>query len=205
MVNTSLPISDNFTLKEFLNSDLAERDNILKQKQFNPPTKVIDNIEYLVQCSLQPIRNQFNFPIRITSGYRCPKLNRLVGGSPNSQHCVGEAADCALSRTFLTTESASNIREEIKSKVQVITGRKLMPDVNENFFLFAYICIFLEELDVDQVIHEYGEGFGQPAWIHISASNRQSSRQILFVGSYTKKKYLRPSLEESLAYATLKK
>ena len=31
--------------------------------------------------------------IRITSGYRCQKLNTKVGGAKNSQHKKGEAAD----------------------------------------------------------------------------------------------------------------
>ena len=32
-------------------------------------------------------------PIRVTSGYRSPKLNRAIGGSTKSQHCKGEAVD----------------------------------------------------------------------------------------------------------------
>ena len=32
-------------------------------------------------------------PIIITSGYRPPELNRLIGGSPSSQHLTGQAAD----------------------------------------------------------------------------------------------------------------
>ncbi|MFH1489803.1 MAG: hypothetical protein ABII06_12955 [Pseudomonadota bacterium] len=67
-------------------------------------------------------------------------------------------------------------------------GKSLRRDVNQNFYLFTYLCIHLEELDVDQVIHEYGEGYGNPAWVHISASQRQDKRQILCVGQYTNKK-----------------
>lgn len=34
--------------------------------------------------------------IRITSGLRCPEHNKLVGGSPRSQHLKGLAADVRL-------------------------------------------------------------------------------------------------------------
>ena len=43
---------------------------------------------------LQPLRVVYGKPIAITSGYRSPEVNRLVGGVPSSQHVKGEAADC---------------------------------------------------------------------------------------------------------------
>ena len=53
------------------------------------------NLAYLCHMVLQPLRDRFG-PIRITSGYRCPELNRAVGGVKNSQHLQGEAADIHL-------------------------------------------------------------------------------------------------------------
>jgi hypothetical protein len=35
--------------------------------------------------------------MRVTSGYRCPKLNQAVGGVSTSQHVEGKAADIAVS------------------------------------------------------------------------------------------------------------
>jgi hypothetical protein len=32
----------------------------------------------------------------VNSGYRCPELNRMVGGTPTSQHQRGEAADITV-------------------------------------------------------------------------------------------------------------
>lgn len=52
-----------------------------------------ENIINLVNDILQPIRNKYGKPITVTSGFRSPSVNRLVGGSANSQHCKGEAAD----------------------------------------------------------------------------------------------------------------
>ena len=42
---------------------------------------------------LEKIRNHFNAPVIINSGYRTPNWNAKVGGSPNSYHCKGMAAD----------------------------------------------------------------------------------------------------------------
>lgn len=202
MADLSTPLSSNFTLGEFLRSNTAERDDALKAEQYNPPNSIVENLTHLVEACLQPIREKFGYPIRINSGYRSPLLNKLVGGSATSQHCRGEAADLDLSPRFLTSAKAAGIRKEIQDKVKEITGKPLRPDVSENFYLFAYICIHLDDLDVDKVIHEYGTGFGHPAWVHVSASRRQDKRMILAIGKHTNKRYLKPSVKEALEYGT---
>ena len=78
-----------FTISELLHSATA-----LKHKLWNgAPKEAEENLRALVDEVLDPLREAYGKPIRVTSGYRCPKLNRLVGGSPNSQHTRGEAAD----------------------------------------------------------------------------------------------------------------
>lgn len=42
---------------------------------------------------LDKIRERVGKPVYINSGYRCPEHNEEVGGSPNSQHKLGIAAD----------------------------------------------------------------------------------------------------------------
>lgn len=42
---------------------------------------------------LQKIRDHFNKPVYINSGYRCPTWNKKVGGSSGSYHTYGQAAD----------------------------------------------------------------------------------------------------------------
>ena len=42
---------------------------------------------------MQVIRDEYGKPIIVTSGFRCDKLNKAVGGAKNSQHTKGEAAD----------------------------------------------------------------------------------------------------------------
>ncbi|MBC5633475.1 hypothetical protein H8S65_11960 [Parabacteroides sp. N37] len=43
---------------------------------------------------LEPLRECLGAPIIVTSGFRNPAVNRLVGGVAASQHTKGEAADC---------------------------------------------------------------------------------------------------------------
>ena len=183
MVDLMERLSPNFTLEELVRSETAERIPALREQQRHPPPEVVENLRYLCQASLQPLRERLGFPIHVTSGYRSPELNRRVGGSPTSQHCVGQAADCGLSQRFLEG-TASHARAEIEDRVRELTGRPLRHDVNPNFYLFAFVCLHLDQLDVDQVIHEYGLGFGRPAWVHISASRGQNRRQILALGDY---------------------
>jgi uncharacterized protein YcbK (DUF882 family) len=44
-------------------------------------------------CALQEIRDRYGAPVIINSGYRSVEHNRAVGGSSNSQHIHGNAAD----------------------------------------------------------------------------------------------------------------
>lgn len=198
-MNLRTKITKNFTLYELLRSSTAERNPEMKAQQQNPSEDVLKKLRYLAQTTLQPIREKFGCPIILTSGYRSPLLNTAVKGSTTSQHVVGEAADCKLSESFMEDERTATARAEVAKGVKKITGSDLRDDVTPEFYLFAFICLNLDELDVDQVIHEYGEGLGQPAWVHVSASERQNKRQILAMGSYGRKSY---ELKEALGLGT---
>lgn len=77
-----------FSLSEFLNSATAKRLGI-----DNTPTfEVVDNLNKLAEY-LDVIREKVGKPIIISSGFRCPVLNKAVGGVSNSQHQKGLAAD----------------------------------------------------------------------------------------------------------------
>ena len=81
-------------MKYFTISELLKSDTALKRGIWNGATKEAEeNLRSLIENVLDPLREAYGKPIRVTSGYRCPKLNRLVGGNPNSQHMRGEAAD----------------------------------------------------------------------------------------------------------------
>lgn len=192
-MNLDEHLSASFTLRELLASDTAERDPALRAQQYAPPPHVIDNLRYLATTALQPVRDLLGHPIRISSGYRCPDVNRLVGGSQTSQHVRGEAADCSLDASFLTSPGTMATRERLAAEFATVAGKPLRSNVDANYLLFVAIVLQLQRLDVDQVIHEYGEAYGRPAWVHVAASTGRDGRQIVFVGRYTNGAYVKPS------------
>jgi len=58
-----------------------------------PPAEAAARLQRLVNDLLDPLRQYLGRAIRITSGYRCPTLNKAIDGSPTSQHMHGEAVD----------------------------------------------------------------------------------------------------------------
>lgn len=83
-----MKLSKNFALSEITHSNTAKRLGI-----DNEPTEThLQNMQHLVDNLLQPLRDAVG-PIRVSSGYRNPALNRAIGGSRSSQHCKGEALD----------------------------------------------------------------------------------------------------------------
>lgn len=82
-------ISENISFKEATKSDAAIRlgiKNIPSEKELEAMKAVAENI-------FEPLRKWHGKPIAITSFYRSKELNKKIGGSPNSQHCLGEAID----------------------------------------------------------------------------------------------------------------
>ena len=53
----------------------------------------MENFKLLAEKVFEPIRLHFKTPIFISSGYRSKALNDFIKGSPNSQHCKGQAID----------------------------------------------------------------------------------------------------------------
>nr|DAP92332.1 MAG TPA: peptidase [Caudoviricetes sp.] len=78
-----------FTIKELTKSSTAEAKGI-----DNTPTPEVErNLTALVDNILDGVREIYGKPITVNSGYRCPELNKAVGGSATSDHVKGFAAD----------------------------------------------------------------------------------------------------------------
>lgn len=100
-----------FLFSEFIQSDTAHRlgiDNKISD------VRHVSNIYALVDNVLDPLREIIDIPIYINSGYRCKGLNKAVGGSNNSQHMKGLAADISFGINEHLCEFAYHI---LKSEV----------------------------------------------------------------------------------------
>ena len=82
-------ITKNFSMEELVVSDTARMKGI-----DNTPDKEVEaRLVQLAQQVLQPLRDSYGKPIKISSGYRCQALNKAIGGVSTSQHLKGEAVD----------------------------------------------------------------------------------------------------------------
>lgn len=98
-----MKLTEHFNLCEFTRSATADKlhiDNTI-------PEELIPNLKNLCEQVLEPLREHFDTPVIISSGYRCPQLNKAVGGVPNSQHLKGEAADIILPHSTLNTKHST--------------------------------------------------------------------------------------------------
>lgn len=109
-------LSNNFTLDELIKSETAKRLGI----DNNPTEEIIVNLKNLAQNVLQPIRDHIKVPIKINSGYRSEKLNKIVGGKTNSQHLRGEAADIVPLKDLTVKELFDEIKKMVEDGKLVV-------------------------------------------------------------------------------------
>jgi hypothetical protein len=82
-------LSPNFTLAELTFSQTA----IDRGLDNSPDPDALANLERLAVTILQPIRDLVGCPVHVHDAYRAPAVNAAVGGVPDSQHQLGQAAD----------------------------------------------------------------------------------------------------------------
>ena len=105
----NLQISKHLTLAELTTSQTATRRGISNKA----PMHVIENLKLVAEKILEPTRAHFGKPIRISSGYRSPELNRAVGGSKNSQHVTGQALDLQATNGITNAQIFNYIKDNL--------------------------------------------------------------------------------------------
>ena len=139
-------LSENLTLAEVIKSSTAKRLGI----DNTPTDQHLENLKLIAKHIFQPIREHFNKPINVSSGYRSKALNDATpGSSATSQHCSGEALD--LDQDSMNTG---------------VTNKMVFEFIKNN-------------LNFDQLIWEFGTD-QNPDWVHVSyESTGRQRKQIL--------------------------
>jgi uncharacterized protein YcbK (DUF882 family) len=101
-------LTKNFSKKEFDSKDGAAM-----------PDEVLYNVQKLAN-QLQYIRDYLDLPIHINSGYRSPEHNIKIGGSINSQHKLGKAADIVVNG--MNPKIIYDLIEDLISKGEILQG-----------------------------------------------------------------------------------
>lgn len=83
-----MKLTPNFSLEELTRSTYAARMGLNN----DPDEDIIKNLRRMA-AKLEEVRAEINKPIIVTSGYRSPAVNAGIGGSKQSQHMFGCAAD----------------------------------------------------------------------------------------------------------------
>jgi len=140
-----MKISKHLSLAEVIRSESAKRAGISNM----PTEEHLENFEVLAEEVFEPIREHFNVPIHISSGYRSKALNKITkGASLTSDHCYGKAIDIDMDG------STSNVT---------------------NNDIFHYIK---DNLKFKQLIAEYPVN-GKLSWVHVSYDENNIKNQIL--------------------------
>ena len=99
-----------FTIVDLIKSTTADRLKIDNQ----PSDEVRKELE-ITACKvnlISLIAHAYGATIRVTSGYRCKRLNQAVGGVKNSLHIQGRAVDFVVSNTEVKHKLHDALTEE---------------------------------------------------------------------------------------------
>ena len=136
-------LSEHLSLKEVITSSTAKRLGISNE----PTPEHLNNLKLVAEKIFEPIRNHFDKPIKVSSGYRSKELNSAIPGSSlTSQHCSGEALD--LDQDDMSTG---------------ITNKMVFEYIKNN-------------LNFDQLIWEFGSD-SNPDWVHVSYDSAGKQRK----------------------------
>jgi hypothetical protein len=138
-------ISKHVAYSEITQSYTAKRNGI----ENIPNEDQLSRIKDLAENIFEPIREHFNVPIYISSCFRSPELNILIGGATHSQHMANNGAAMDLD-----ADRYGNIT---------------------NCDIFTYIK---DSLNYDQCIWEFGTD-ENPDWVHVSYNEGKNRKQLL--------------------------
>lgn len=109
-------LSSHFTLAEMTRSVTGAR----KGLDNTPPPQIVDQL-ILTADRMEKVRSLLgDNPIRITSGYRSPAVNKAVGGSATSAHRTGHAVDFTCPAFGTPAQVAAHLAKHLTGYDQLI-------------------------------------------------------------------------------------
>lgn len=139
-----MKLSEHFTLEELISSITAKNKGIKNV----PNDTELKNLKDLAANVLEPLRVAYGKPIRVSSGYRCSALNKLVGGSKTSQHVLGQAADItSLSDTVEDNKELFDVALKLIAQGKIKVGQ-VIDEYNYN-----WVHISTPYKNVNQILH----------------------------------------------------
>ena len=142
-----------FTIQELTKSATAQRKGIKNV----PDTTITQNLTALIDNVLDHLREAYGAPIIVTSGYRCEKLNKVVGGAASSQHVKGQAADI---------RSIKDSRDQNKRLFDLIRELKLPFDQLINEYDYDWVHVSYGPRNRRQVLDAVRQGTKTTYRIH---------------------------------------
>jgi len=133
-----MKLSNHLSLKEVTYSATAIKHGINNE----PNIGQLQVLKEMASKVFEPCRKFVGAPLKVTSGFRSKELNKKIGGSLSSDHCISDHATAALDLDC-----------------DVYGGKT-------NAELFHYIK---EKLNFKQLIWEFGNE-DKPSWVHVSYS-----------------------------------
>ena len=131
--------------KYFSIAELTKSETANKRKIDNKPTKEVENcLNQLIDNILDPLREAYGQPIIVSSGYRCPELNKAVGGAKTSQHTLGQAVDI---------HTKSNSKESNKQLFELIKQLKLPFDQLINEYNYSWVHVSYSHRNRRQILN----------------------------------------------------
>ena len=131
--------------KYFSIAELSKSDTARKKKINNHPTEQIEsNLNQLIDNILDPLREAYKQPIIVSSGYRCPELNKAVKGAKSSQHVLGQAADI---------HTKSNSKDSNKELFDLIKQLKLPFDQLINEYNYSWVHVSYSPRNRRQILN----------------------------------------------------
>lgn len=124
-----MKLTEHFTYEELTASVTAKNKGI----DNTPDAKQTECLQKLCENVLEPLRKAYGKPIKVTSGFRCKKLNKAVGGASTSQHTYGQAADItSLSDTAADNKELFDVALKLVQNSKITVGQ-LIDEYNYNW------------------------------------------------------------------------